>query len=100
MTLTPGEFMRRFLLHVLPSGFHYIQHYGLLANGACKSGLPLTHQLLQVSPQQPVTPDVENTAQTQPEPRTTPAFVCRHCGKAMVILQCFVRVQAIRAAPS
>ena len=32
MTLDPAEFMRRFLLHVLPSGFHRIRHYGLLAN--------------------------------------------------------------------
>ena len=34
MTLTPEEFMRRFLLHVLPGGFHRIRHYGLLANGS------------------------------------------------------------------
>ena len=34
MTLDPGEFMRRFLLHVLPKGFHRIRHYGLLASGA------------------------------------------------------------------
>jgi hypothetical protein len=33
MTLSPDEFMRRFLLHVLPGGFHRIRHYGLLANG-------------------------------------------------------------------
>ena len=100
MTLAPEEFMRRFLQHVLPSGFHRIRHYGLLANGTRKNGLALVRALLQAPPQQPVAPDAENTAQTQPEPRTTPAFVCRHCGKAMVILQCFVRGQAIRAPPS
>ncbi len=33
LTLAPDEFMRRFLLHVLPGGFHRIRHYGLLANG-------------------------------------------------------------------
>ena len=33
MTLEPGEFIRRFLMHVLPKGFHRIRHYGLLANG-------------------------------------------------------------------
>jgi hypothetical protein len=36
MTLEPGEFIRRFLLHVLPKGFHRIRHYGLLANGGTK----------------------------------------------------------------
>jgi hypothetical protein len=39
MTLAPEEFMRRFLLHVLPGGFHRIRHYGLLANGARKTNL-------------------------------------------------------------
>ena len=37
MTLAPGEFIRRFLLHVLPKGFHRIRHYGLLASGPAKS---------------------------------------------------------------
>ena len=102
MTLAPQEFMRRFLLHVLPSGFHRIRHYGLLANGARKSCLALARQLLQVTPEQTVIHETENTAQTrpQPEPRIAPAFVCRHCGKAMAIVQCFVRGQAIRAPPS
>ena len=34
MTLKPGEFIRRFLIHVLPNGFHRIRHYGLLASGS------------------------------------------------------------------
>lgn len=100
MTLAPQEFMRRFLLHVLPSGFHRIRHYGLLANGARKSGLALARQLLQVTPAQTVIHETENTAQTRPEPAIAPAFVCRHCGKAMSIVQCFVRGQTIRAPPS
>ena len=41
MTLAPEEFMRRFLLHVLPGGFHRIRHYGLLANGSRKANLAL-----------------------------------------------------------
>jgi hypothetical protein len=36
MTLSPDEFIRRFLLHVLPKGFHRIRHYGLLASAGCK----------------------------------------------------------------
>jgi hypothetical protein len=48
MTLSPQEFMRRFLLHVLPGGFHRIRHYGLLANGSRKSNLAAARQFLAV----------------------------------------------------
>ena len=46
MTLEPSEFMRRFLLHVLPGGFHRIRHYGLLANGSRRASLALARELL------------------------------------------------------
>jgi hypothetical protein len=46
MTLEPAEFMRRFLLHVLPSGFHRIRHFGFLANGHRAGRLALCRQLL------------------------------------------------------
>jgi hypothetical protein len=52
MTLAPEEFMRRFLLHVLPGGFHRIRHYGLLANGARKTNLGLVRELLHIVPAQ------------------------------------------------
>ena len=47
MTLTAEEFMRRFLLHVLPSGFHRIRHYGLLANPTRKKNIEIARALLQ-----------------------------------------------------
>lgn len=50
MTLTPQEFMRRFLLHVLPGGFHRIRHYGLLANGSRKASLAAARELLLAVP--------------------------------------------------
>ena len=50
MTLGADEFMRRFLLHVLPRGFHRIRHYGLLANGGRKANLARARELLQVVP--------------------------------------------------
>ena len=55
MTLTPGEFIRRFLLHVLPHGFHRIRHYGLFANGARVDNLARVRHLLEVEqhPDQP-----------------------------------------------
>src|SRR5881392_2374052 len=46
MTLTPNEFIRRFLLHVLPNGFHRIRHYGLLASGHRADKLKLCQTLL------------------------------------------------------
>jgi hypothetical protein len=98
MTLPPEEFMRRFLLHVLPGGFHRIRHYGLLANGARKTNLALARELLHVLAAQclPVSNDGEAAEVPSAAP---PAFVCRHCGHAMIILQTFMRGESIRAPP-
>ena len=49
MTLAPHEFIRRFLLHVLPRGFHRIRHYGLLANGSRAETLARARKLLAVT---------------------------------------------------
>ena len=98
MTLTADEFMRRFLLHVLPGRFHRIRHYGLLANGGRKANLALARELLHAVPVQAATLSGDEQAGdlTNAAP---PAFICRHCGHAMIILQSFVRGQAIRAPP-
>jgi hypothetical protein len=93
MTLDAGEFMRRFLLHVLPGGFHRIRHYGLLANGCRKANLALARQLLSAPLNaQTDTPDVNIDI-------TAATFICRHCGSAMIVLQTFTRSQPIRAPP-
>ena len=49
MTLAPGEFIRRFLLHVLPNGFHRIRHYGLLASATCKANIARARELIAAS---------------------------------------------------
>ena len=49
MTLDADEFIRRFLIHVLPDGFHRIRHYGLFANANRTGNIALTRQLLGVS---------------------------------------------------
>ena len=97
MTLSPQEFMRRFLLHVLPGGFHRIRHYGLLANGHRRDNLALARELLQAK--QP--PSVE-APESVDDTLTTPAptFVCAHCGRAMMVLQVFLRGCPIRAPPA
>jgi hypothetical protein len=93
MTLSPQEFMRRFLLHVLPGGFHRIRHYGLLANSNRRDNLALARQLLQVTPSSPEAAAADGLD----SPR--PTFVCAHCGHAMTVLQVFLRDCSIRAPP-
>jgi len=94
MTLSPQEFMRRFLLHVLPGGFHRIRHYGLLANSNRRNNLALARELLQVPP--PLPDESAGEASVVP----VPTFVCAHCGHAMVVLQVFLRGCSIRAPPA
>jgi len=85
MTLAPYEFIRRFLLHVLPTGSHRIRHYGLLANGQRRANLALARKLLQV----PLEPDLPEPV---PEPandndRTQPWTACYSCGGPMIIIE-------------
>lgn len=94
MTLSPQEFMRRFLLHVLPGGFHRIRQYGLLVNGSRRDHLALARDLLSATPP----PAAESAADAAAAP--TPTFVCAHCGQAMVVLQVFARGSSIRAPPA
>lgn len=98
MTLSPEEFMRRFLLHVLPGGFHRIRHYGLLANSTRKITLALAREFLHVLPAQGP-PDTSDGQATEVPIAAPPAFVCRHCGHAMLVLQTFTRGESIRAPP-
>jgi hypothetical protein len=98
MTLAPEEFMRRFLLHVLPGGFHRIRHYGLLANGSRKTNLVLARALLHVPPAVQAAADNGDAGHSASAP--TPTFICWHCGHAMIILQTFARGQTIRAPPA
>lgn len=96
MTLTPEEFMRRFLLHVLPGGFHRIRHFGLIANNGRREKLALARELLNVGP--------AALAESKPVDASgdlvRPTFVCAHCGAQMIILETFVRGQSIRAPPT
>ena len=95
MTLAADEFMRRFLLHVLPSGFHRIRHYGLLANAGRRQNLARTRELLHVVPDA-----AESQPSDAPVASVPPTFVCPHCGAAMIIVETFVRGDPIRAPPT
>src|SRR6202163_2460207 len=59
MTLAPDEFIRRFLLHVLPKGFHRIRHYGLLASATCKANIARAKELI-AAPLPSIDPSAEH----------------------------------------
>jgi hypothetical protein len=96
MTLSAEEFMRRFLLHVLPSGFHRIRHYGLLAHAQRRHNITTARALLQgPSPTAQLGPDSHHGTGSRP-----PTFVCRHCGAPMLILETIPRMHSIRGPPN
>ena len=68
MTLDADEFMRRFLLHVLPGGFHRIRHYGLLANAGRREHLAQARELLHVVPAATRTAAAEATGRQHRSP--------------------------------
>ena len=90
MTLAVHEFIRRFLLHVLPRGFHRIRHYGLLAASSRKASLVQARALLAVAPP----PDDD-----QPEEPADVLPPCPCCGGHMVIIETFARWQQPRGPP-
>lgn len=91
MTLPTDEFIRRFLLHVLPRGFHRIRHYGLLAASSRKVSLALARKLLGTAP-----PVDETTPDDQSDQRPP----CPCCGGHMIVIETFKRWQQPRAPPT
>jgi Putative transposase len=85
MRLPAGEFMRRFLLHVLPDGFHRIRHYGLFANGHRAAMIARCRELLDVPP----APTEGDVGQVQERRRGAKAEVpaCPCCGGPMLIVE-------------
>ena len=82
MTLDADEFIRRFLIHVLPKGLHRIRHYGLFAKSSCADNIARARELLAVA---------------KPDGRPTDAAVdgsnpsCPCCGGRMIIIEVFAR---------
>ena len=99
MTLAPEEFMRRFLLHVLPGGLHRIRHYGLLANGSRKASLATARELLMPTARNEAAIKADDDAAASAPVPAQPTFVCRHCGRPLTILLSLARGQSIRAPP-
>ncbi len=90
MRLPAGEFIRRFLIHVLPSGFHRIRHAGFLANGIRRDRIEKIRRLLETEP----APDRAPHEGTSDDPDDRAALPpCPKCGGAMIIIETFLRGQ-------
>jgi hypothetical protein len=88
MTLSAAEFIRRFLIHVLPSGFHRIRHYGLLASGTRADNIERARRLLDVPTAQTEAGDDSCAEAAELKPLSHP---CPCCGGRMVIIETFQR---------
>jgi hypothetical protein len=92
MTLNPCEFIRRFLIHVLPKGLHRIRHYGLFANGNRANNIARVRELLDV-------PAPQNQSEPDTDDKPTGTQPCPCCGGPMIIIATFERGAWPRAPP-
>jgi hypothetical protein len=88
MTLAIDEFIRRFLIHVLPSGFHRIRHYGLFANGGRADNIARARHLLNLPTTQSEPTDADSIGDSEPQTLSRP---CPCCGGRMIIIETFER---------
>jgi hypothetical protein len=98
MTLDTAEFIRRFLIHVLPHGFHRIRHYGLLASGTRAGNIAQARRLLDVPAAQPeAVADANGADADASKPAAHP---CPCCGGRMIIIERFQRGSSPRYQPT
>jgi hypothetical protein len=90
MTLSAAEFIRRFLIHVLPQGFHRIRHFGLFANTSRAANLARARTLLACATPPPAPVAANDDA--------TDAFPCPCCGGSMRLIEVFERGARPRAS--
>jgi hypothetical protein len=96
MTLRTDEFIRRFLQHVLPKGFHRIRHYGLFANAQRNDNLACARALLNAHP---VERNTDNDAVARKDGVEKTSFTCRHCGAPLIVVEILMPQYAPRAPP-
>jgi Putative transposase/Transposase zinc-binding domain len=95
MTLATGEFIRRFLIHVLPGGFHRIRHYGLFANTRRAQNIARARELLAAPKPTSNAIDADN-----PSEPSTLSYPCPSCGGPMTVIETFERGTAPRYQPA
>ena len=86
MTLNPREFIRRFLMHVLPKGLHRIRHYGLLANANRADNIARVRELLTMAPR---AKEPEHAKAAEPDQPCVYPRPCPCCGGRMLIIETF-----------
>lgn len=91
MTLVTDEFIRRFLIHVLPKGLHRIRHYGLFAKGSCADNIARARELLALAK-----PEAQPTAAAVDPNKLT----CPCCGGRMIVIEVFARGATPRQRPT
>jgi hypothetical protein len=87
MTLGTHEFIRRFLIHILPKGFHRVRHYGFLAGGARAESLAQARASVVVAASSATDPEDEAPADDLSAPST--ATPCPCCGGRMIVIETF-----------
>jgi hypothetical protein len=100
MTLAPPEFIRRFLLHVLPAGYHRIRHYGLFANGQRRDMMGRARQLLDAATAEAAATKRTDNNDEAGETAPTPTQRCPCCGGRMIVVETFAAGTAPRHRPS
>jgi Putative transposase len=95
MTLDAAEFIRRFLLHVLPSGFHRIRHYGLFAGTPRARNLERARQVLAAPKASPRSAPAGADSEAEPPP---PAHRCPCCGGRMIVVETFEGARPARSS--
>lgn len=98
MTLTPHEFIRRFLSHILPKGFHRIRHYGLFANGNRATNIARARALLSVHA--PTNDEADNVEDASPDETRILNLSCPCCGGRMIIIEVFAAGMEPKHRPS
>ena len=91
MTPATDEFIRRFLIHVLPKGFHRIRHYGLLARGACADNIARARELLAVKECEDAPTEIVVDTDKPP---------CPCCSDRMIVIEVFARGETPRHSPA
>ena len=94
MTLATEEFIRRFMLHILPKGFHRIRHYGLFASASRAGNIARLRELLGAKP-----PAEAGVAPSPDEPEETVLPPCPCCGGHMTVIEFFERGTLPRYRP-
>ena len=97
MTLSPHEFIRRFLMHVLPKGFHRIRHYGLFANGGRADNIAKARALLAATPPKPE--ETKRAGKAETDALRVPERPCPCCGGRMIVIEVFARGSRLKHPP-